>query len=31
LREILDGELEVEYWRLRIGHALEALGCAVNP
>jgi hypothetical protein len=31
LTEILDGDLDPGYWRLRIGHALEALGAAVNP
>jgi hypothetical protein len=31
LTEILNTDLDPVYWRLRIGHALEALGAAVNP
>lgn len=31
LDEILAGDLGPTYWRLRVGHALEALGAAVNP
>jgi hypothetical protein len=31
LRDLLETDLDPAYWRIRIGHALEALGAAVNP
>jgi hypothetical protein len=31
LREMTEGDLDPGYWRLRVGHALELLGYAVNP
>jgi hypothetical protein len=31
LRDIIDGDLDPAYWRIRVMHALEALGAAVGP